>query len=294
MRSQARPHDHTHGDHDHHHGEQDHLHPHDGHDHLHSHDDHDHLHPHDGHDHVHPHPHPPVHPPVEHPASPVGEEASGERTIHLETKVLAKNDALAEENRRWLAQRNIQAINLISSPGAGKTLLLERTLERLHERLPCAVIVGDLQTDNDARRLQGKGAVVHQIETVHSCHLDAGQVGRLLPQVLPAGSKTRLLIIENVGNLVCPAAFDLGEQMKIALLSVTEGEDKPLKYPTLFHHAPVVLITKVDLVPYLAWDRERCWSNIRQVRPDAQIFEVSAVSGAGMDAWIRFLEQMGQ
>ncbi|MEO5371762.1 MAG: hydrogenase nickel incorporation protein HypB [Magnetococcus sp. DMHC-1] len=196
---------------------------------------------------------------------------------------------MAEANRRWFVSRNIMAINLISSPGAGKTLLLERTLEYLQGRIPCAVIVGDLQTDRDARRLQGKGAPVHQIETINSCHLDAGQVGRLLPRVVPEG--TRLLIIENVGNLVCPAAFDLGEHLKIALLSVTEGEDKPLKYPTLFHQAPVVVITKVDLVPHLTWDMSLCVNNIRQVRPDAKIMALSARDGNGMDAWLHFLEQ---
>ncbi|MBF0176698.1 MAG: hydrogenase nickel incorporation protein HypB [Magnetococcales bacterium] len=212
-----------------------------------------------------------------------------DRTIHLETRVLAKNAAIAADNRQWLAERNVKAINLISSPGAGKTLLLERTLERLRGRIPCAVIVGDLQTDNDARRLRGKGAPVHQIETGHSCHLDAGQVGRMLAHAVPKG--TRLLIIENVGNLVCPAAFDLGEEVKIALLSVTEGEDKPLKYPTLFYQTPVVLITKVDLAPHLVWDRERCRNNILQVRPDAHILELSATQGTGMEVWIQWLER---
>ncbi|MBF0438133.1 MAG: hydrogenase nickel incorporation protein HypB [Magnetococcales bacterium] len=215
-----------------------------------------------------------------------------ERTIVLETKVMARNVEQAEQNRQWLAERGIRAINLISSPGAGKTLLLERTLESLRDRLPCAVIVGDVQTDHDARRLQGKGARVRQIETRHSCHLDARQVGQWLPELFPDGGAERLLIIENVGNLVCPAAFDLGEHLKIALLSVTEGEDKPLKYPALFHQAPVVLITKIDLLPYLTWERERCLEAIHHVRPDARIFELSGTSGAGLTAWIEFLEQL--
>ena len=209
------------------------------------------------------------------------------RTLQLETKILARNDEVAEENRRWLTARGVYACNLISSPGAGKTLLLERTLERLQHRIPCSVIVGDVQTDHDARRLQGKGAHIQQIETRNACHLNAQQIGQLLPEIVPQG--TSLLMIENVGNLVCPAAFDLGEQQKIALLSVTEGEDKPLKYPALFHHAAIVLITKIDLLPYLAWDKTLCRKNILTVRPDAKIFELSAHSGVGMDAWIQFL-----
>ncbi|MBF0273155.1 MAG: hydrogenase nickel incorporation protein HypB [Magnetococcales bacterium] len=215
-----------------------------------------------------------------------------ERTILLETKVMAKNAALAEQNRQWLAARSIRAINLISSPGAGKTLLLERTLELLRDRVSCAVLVGDVQTDHDARRLQGKGARVCQIETRTSCHLDAQQVGQRLPELLPDGGPERLLIIENVGNLVCPAAFDLGEDLKIALLSVTEGEDKPVKYPSLFHQAPVVVITKIDLVPHLNWKMDRCREAILQVRPDARILELSATTGAGLASWIAFLEQL--
>ncbi|MBF0426346.1 MAG: hydrogenase nickel incorporation protein HypB [Magnetococcales bacterium] len=218
------------------------------------------------------------------------EEKSARRTLELETRVLAKNDALAAANRRWLAERGITAINLISSPGAGKTLLLERTLELLHPQLPCAVIVGDLQTDNDARRLRGKGAPVHQIETRSSCHLDAGQVSRILDTAVPTG--TRLLIIENVGNLVCPAAFDLGEHLKIALLAVTEGEDKPLKYPVLFHQAPVVMLTKIDLLPHLTWDRTQCHNNIRRIHPQATIMELSALRGTGMAAWLQFLQDL--
>lgn len=224
--------------------------------------------------HSHPHPHP------------------HGRTIALETRVMARNAALAEQNRQWLTARGIRAINLMSSPGAGKTLLLERTLDLLQGRLPCAVIVGDVQTDHDARRLRGKGARVRQIETRTACHLNADQIARLLPELLPDGSPERLLMIENVGNLVCPAAFDLGEHLKIALLSVTEGEDKPVKYPALFHQAPVVVITKIDLVPHLDWELSRCREAIGQVRPDARILEVSATTGAGLTEWIALLEQL--
>jgi len=152
------------------------------------------------------------------------------------------------------------------------------------------VITGDQRTDNDARRLQGKGAPVRQIETVNSCHLDAEQVGRLLPEV--AGGGVRLLFIENVGNLVCPSAFDLGESFKIALLSTTEGEDKPVKYPTLFSAAPVAVLTKMDLAPHLDWSVAACRAALRQVRPGVFIFELSAKTGLGMDAWLDYLVKL--
>jgi len=198
-----------------------HSHPHD----HHHHGDHSHSHDHD-HDHEHPHTH----------------DDAG-RTIMLEQKILSKNDEIADRNRAWLEERGVVTINIISSPGSGKTYLLERTLERLRGEIGCAVITGDQQTDNDAKRLEGKGAVVKQIETISSCHLDAEQVSRLLPETID--DETRILFIENVGNLVCPSAFDLGEQFKIALLSTTEGEDKPVKYPSLFTQAPVVVLTKM-------------------------------------------------
>ena len=235
------------------------------HDHHHDHP-HDHAHPH-GHDHEHLH--------VE------------RRTIDLERKVLAENDAQAAANRNWLSQHGVTAINLISSPGTGKTYLLERTLERLRGKVACAVITGDQCTDNDARRLRGKGAAVEQIETINSCHLDAIRVGRLLPVV--AGNGVQLLFIENIGNLVCPAAFDLGEHFKLALLSTTEGEDKPVKYPALFSMAPVVVLTKMDLAPHLDWSLTACRESLRKIRPDVSIFELSAKTGEGMDAWIEYL-----
>ncbi len=234
---------------------------------------HDHAHPH-----THPHDHDHAHPHVE------------RKTIELERKVLAENDAHAEANRNWLTQHGVMAINLISSPGTGKTFLLERTLERLRGRVSCAVITGDQCTDNDAKRLMGKGAVVKQIETINSCHLDAARVGALLPEV--AGDGVKLLFIENIGNLVCPAAFDLGEHFKVALLSTTEGEDKPVKYPTLFTMASVVVLTKMDLVPYLDWSLPKCREYLNTIRPGVFVFELSAKTGAGLDAWIDYLEKL--
>ncbi len=241
--------------------------------------EHDHDHPHD-HDHEHPHVH--AHVPAD--------SGLTRRTLTLQRKVLSENDARAEANRAWLAERGVVAINFISSPGSGKTYLLERTLERLRGRVPCAVITGDQRTDNDARRLMGRGAEVRQIETFNACHLDAARVGDLLPEVASPGIK--LLFIENVGNLVCPAAFDLGETFKVALLSTTEGEDKPVKYPTLFSQAPVVVLTKMDLAPHLDWSLAKCREYLRRIRPGVYIFELSARSGQGMDAWIEYLEKL--
>jgi len=245
----------------------------------------EHLHSHNGvvHSHKHPHDHDHSH---EHSV----QESSGTRTVTLQQKILSRNDEQAELNRTWLKEHGVIAVNMISSPGSGKTYLLERTLEGLRGKLSCAVITGDQRTDNDARRLQGKGAPVRQIETVNSCHLDAEQVGRLLPDIVEKG--VQLLFIENVGNLVCPSAFDLGENFKIALLSTTEGEDKPVKYPTLFSSAPVAVLTKMDLVPHLDWDAKACRSSLRQVRPGVFIFEVSAKTGEGMEAWLDYLVKL--
>lgn len=255
-----------------------HSHPHTHGDHTH---DHAHIHDH-AHDHTHAHPHEHAH-----------EQAPKKTTtIPLETKILARNDDAAEENRRLLTTRGIVAVNFISSPGTGKTFLLEKTLEALQGRVPCGVIAGDQKTDNDAQRLAGKGAPVVQIETESACHLNAEQVGQHLHHVIV--DNTRLVFIENVGNLVCPAAFDLGEQVKVALVSITEGEDKPLKYPVLFHEAPVTVITKIDLLPHLDVDMDRLRQSIRRVRPNSRIFEVSAKTGAGMDAWVAYLTQLAQ
>jgi len=243
-----------------------------------SNDEHHHSHTHDythkhSHDHGHDH----------------GHNHNGLRTVTVEQKILIKNDEVAQENRRWLLERGIVALNMISSPGSGKTTLLERTLERLRGRVPVAVITGDQRTDNDAKRLSGKGAIVRQIETFSACHLDAAQVKDVLPEVARDGAK--IIFIENVGNLVCPAAFDLGETFKVALLSTTEGEDKPEKYPALFSAAPVVVLTKMDLAVHLDWDLVKCRQYIRKTHPGVFIFELSARTGDGMDEWITYLER---
>lgn len=212
------------------------------------------------------------------------------RTVTLEQKVLAKNDALADQNRAWLAERGITAINLISAPGSGKTFLLEKTLEALDGKIKCAVITGDQQTDRDAQRLQGKGAKIHQIETISSCHLDAHQVSHALEAVVE--EDTQLLFIENVGNMVCPTAFDLGESFKLALLSTPEGEDKPIKYPVLFATAKAVVLTKMDLAGALDWNLSACRKYIQQVQPGANLIELSAKTGDGMDDWLNYLEKL--
>jgi hydrogenase nickel incorporation protein HypB len=208
----------------------------------------------------------------------------------LETRVLARNDEFAERNRALLKERGCVAVNFISSPGSGKTFLLEKTLEGLRDRVKCAVIAGDQQTDNDAVRLQSKGAPVVQIQTGSSCHLNAEQVGEAINEVLE--NDTRLLFIENVGNLVCPAAFDLGENIKIALLSVTEGEDKPLKYPVIFHDAAASVITKCDLLEHLDVDMSRYRDSLERIHPGGRIFELSALTGDGMKNWLSYLESL--
>ncbi len=240
--------------------------------------------------HSHPHPHAHAHPHT-HDATDAAPPTPGEsRRIDVEQRILARNEERAAQNRAWLAERGIVALNLISAPGSGKTRLLEQTLERLRGRIPCAVLAGDVQTDRDARRLAGKGAHVHAIETGASCHLNAEQVGALLPHV--CGDDTRLLFIENVGNLVCPAAFDLGESFKVALLATTEGEDKPIKYPALFSRAAVAIVNKTDLAGALDWDGAACRRFIRQVHPGVFIFELSAKTGEGLDRWLDYLEAL--
>ncbi len=209
------------------------------------------------------------------------------RIVRIEQKVLAQNDDRAAQNRAEFKRLGVFAPNLISSPGAGKTMLLERTLEALRGEILCAVITGDQRTERDAERLRGKGAAVVQIETGNTCHLDAERVAAELPAVLNPVPK--ILFIENIGNLICPAAFDLGEDIKIALLSVTEGEDKPLKYPTAFSQAQVILLTKVDLIAHLDWDLGRCLEYLHQVNPTAKVIQVSARSGKGMAEWLQFL-----
>ncbi len=221
-------------------------------------------------------------------ASPQGEVAV--RSLDLSIPLLEKNDILAERNRGYFIGRGLAALNLVSSPGAGKTTLLERTLDEFAPQTKCAVLVGDLETDNDGNRLRRAHAPVAQITTGTVCHLDAGMVARAAQTLDLAGVK--VLFIENVGNLVCPAAFDLGEQVRVVLLSTTEGEDKPLKYPPIFKSAHLVLLTKVDVADALGFQRDVAVRNIRRIAPQARILELSARTGEGMAAWYDYLRAL--
>jgi hydrogenase nickel incorporation protein HypB len=247
-------------------------------DHAHS---HQHDHPH-GHDHGHDHPRPHSHDHVHNGGTPL---VSREIAVHQ--SVFAANDRMAERNRGYFKALGLLTLNVVSSPGSGKTALLQKTIERLQPGTRVGVIVGDLETDNDARRLRTTGAPVVQISTGTLCHLDAEMIGRAVGQL--DAKMLDVLIIENVGNLVCPAEFDLGEDLRVALLSVTEGEDKPLKYPPMFRQAHVVVVTKTDLAPHVDFDRAAALANIHRVSPQATIFEVSSKSGAGLDAWCDYL-----
>jgi len=211
------------------------------------------------------------------------------RIVQVEQDILAKNNAYAAQNRGWFADRGIFALNLVSSPGSGKTTLLVRTIEALAGRVPVAVIEGDQQTSRDADRIRATGAPAVQINTGKGCHLDAHMVGHALATLRPA--EGALLLIENVGNLVCPAAFDLGEAHKVVILSVTEGEDKPLKYPDMFRAADLMLLNKVDLLPHLAFDAAAAVDFAQRVRPGLRAIRVSATRGDGFDEWLAWLEQ---
>jgi hydrogenase nickel incorporation protein HypB len=211
------------------------------------------------------------------------------KKISVETDILAKNNRLAAGNRALFAAKGLFVLNLVSSPGSGKTTILERTLTDLRETFCCAVIEGDQQTDNDAVRIAATGVPVKQINTGAGCHLDAHMVGHAVEGF--ELDNLDLLLIENVGNLVCPASFDLGENHKVVVLSVTEGEDKPLKYPQMFHAADVMLLNKVDLLPHLDFDVESCKEMARRVSPGITIFEVSSRTGVGMAAWYGWLAQ---
>jgi len=214
---------------------------------------------------------------------------SQERILRLERDILSKNDAFAGANRARLKASGIFALNLLSSPGSGKTSLLVRTITDLQFHFPIAVIEGDQQTSNDADRIRATGAPAIQINTGKGCHLDAHMVGHALDQLpMAAGG---LLFIENVGNLVCPAAFDLGEAHKVVVLSVTEGEDKPLKYPDMFAEADLLLLNKVDLLPYIDFDMTACVGFARRVNPRIEILTVSARTGEGLPAFYRWIEE---
>lgn len=207
------------------------------------------------------------------------------RTLELQRPALALNQRHADQNRGWFRAKGLAVFNLLSSPGSGKTALLEKTLKHLSN---AAAIVGDLQTENDAIRLRASGAQAIQITTGATCHLDAHMVAHALEKLDTANLKT--LFIENVGNLVCPATYDLGESKRIVLLSVTEGEDKPQKYPVIFHNSDLVLITKTDLAGAVGFNREKALACIRQTAPKAQILEVSAKTGAGLEAWFEWIQ----
>lgn len=241
----------------------------DGHDHAHA--DHEHHHPHDEHgpgaDHIH---------------------VPATETVTLELKVLAKNDELAQRNRVWLAGRGIVALNMTSSPGAGKTTLLERTIQE-SGHAPIAVIEGDQETLLDAERIKATGCDVVQINTGAGCHLDAEMMYRALEALDPAPGT--LLFVENVGNLVCPALFDLGEREKVVVISVTEGTDKPLKYPHMFHAAGLVLVNKTDLLPYVDFDLNRCREYIHSIHPGVEVIPLSVSSGVGLSTWYDWLAE---
>lgn len=210
-------------------------------------------------------------------------------TLRFEQNILAKNDRLAERNRGWFAGRNILALNFVSSPGAGKTALLERTVRDIGGEMNISVIEGDQATDNDARRIRAAGARVVQINTGTGCHLDAEMVSRGLEQLDPPTDS--VVIIENVGNLVCPALFDLGEHAKVLVCSVPEGDDKPIKYPHMFRASEVMVLNKIDLLPHVPFDRDRFLANARLVNPTIQIFQVSATRGDGLDTWYAWLRE---
>jgi len=213
----------------------------------------------------------------------------GDRTVILQQKVLAKNDELAQRSREWLRSRGVLAVNLMSSPGAGKTTLLERTARELAGKLSLSVIEGDQETELDGRRIQAAGAAVVQINTGAGCHLDAAMVAEGLRALdPPTGS---IVVIENVGNLVCPALFDLGEEAKVVVSAVTEGADKPVKYPNMFRQADLVLVNKVDLLPYVDFDTKSHAADLRRVSPGALMLQLSAATGQGMQSWYDWLRR---
>lgn len=261
--------------HAHHHDHGDEGHQHQGHAHEHKHE-HDHEH---HHDHSH-----------HYGKGPAGAHVPGlsqSRMVAIEQKILAKNDAYAAANRRFFNDRGILALNLVSSPGSGKTTLLIETIERLKANTPISVIEGDQQTETDADRIRRTGVPAIQINTGKGCHLDGHMVGHALDSLAPQPAS--LVFIENVGNLVCPAGFDLGEAHKVVILSVTEGEDKPLKYPDMFHAADLMLISKTDLLPHVDFDVARCIDYARRINPGIKALQLSAKTGEGMEAWTRWI-----
>lgn len=251
----------------------------DEHSHLHAHHDHDHAH---GHSHAHDHGH-------DHHHNGHSHSPSESRTLEVEQDVLSKNNLLAERNRGYFMAKNILTLNLVSSPGSGKTTILEKTIEALKDEIPITIIEGDQQTMQDADRIHAAGAPVLQVNTGNGCHLDATMIERSLAELKPQNDS--LMFIENVGNLVCPALFDLGEASKVVIISTTEGDDKPLKYPTMFSVSDICIINKIDLSPYVNFDIEKCKSYALKVNPKLKFFEVSATTGAGLDDWYDWLKE---
>jgi len=244
----------------------------------HSHDDDDH-HGHDHHDHEHGHGH--------HHHGHSHSHAPAPFKLDLNRSLMEKNDRLAERNRGFFKAKKLLVLNVVSSPGSGKTTLIRETATQLAGKLRVGVIVGDLATDNDAARLREVGIPVVQITTGTVCHLDADMVSKAAAQL--DLDLLDVLVIENVGNLVCPADYDLGEDLRVVLLSTTEGEDKPLKYPPMFHSANVVIVTKSDLAIAAGFDREQAFANLKRISHHAEIFELSSKTGDGMRAWLELL-----
>jgi hydrogenase nickel incorporation protein HypB len=273
-------HDHEHHIHDHSHGKHNHVHPHThSHSHAHPHD-HEHSQTHDeNHEHEHTHYH-------EHPHDHAHSHA---KVVQIEQDVLSKNNLLAERNRGYFEARNIFTLNLVSSPGSGKTTLLEKTISALKPEIKFFVIEGDQQTTNDADRINATGAPVIQINTGNGCHLDAEMINRAVKQL--SVEDNSILVIENVGNLVCPALFDLGEAKRVVVISVTEGEDKPLKYPGMFRSSDICIINKTDLLPYVDFNVQKVKEYALQVNHHLQFFELSASTGEGMDKWFEWLRK---
>jgi len=240
-----------------------------------AHDTHEHVHA-DGTRHAHPHVYDHAH-----------ENGHASAVVHLEARVLAKNEALAARNRAWFAGREILALNLVSSPGAGKTTLLERTIRDLREELGILVIEGDQATAADGARIRAAGAPAVQVNTGTGCHLEADMVARALSELRPPAGA--VVMIENVGNLVCPALFDLGERAKVVILSVTEGDDKPPKYPHMFRAAELMILNKIDLLPHVDFDVASCIAHAREINPAIVTLKLSARTGEGIDAWHRWL-----
>ena len=267
---------------------QEHAHDH-GHEHVHADGTtHSHGHEHSGdHAHTHTHSYTPSYAPAQSHAHSHAPGISQKRMVQIEQDILAKNNGYAAKNRQRLADRGIFALNLVSSPGSGKTTLLCKTIDMLKGKHAVSVIEGDQQTSQDADRIRATGAPAIQINTGKGCHLDAHMVGHAMEKMELA--EDSLLMVENVGNLVCPAAFDLGEAHKVVILSVTEGEDKPIKYPDMFRAATLMLLNKCDLLPHLDFSVPKAIEFARQVNPGIEVIEVSARSGAGMDDWLAWI-----